>query len=97
MPASASRRQARTASGVHSSGWVKWMLSHSGWCLRSILTSAGVMRWGITTGTLVPMRTNCTWGIERSSPSSQSSLSSERVSGSPPDSSTSRICGVRRM
>ncbi len=31
MPASARRAQAWVTSGVISSGWVKWMLIHSGW------------------------------------------------------------------
>ena len=55
------------------------------------------MRIGRHTGTRVPMRTMSTCWIARTDDTSHSSLSVESVSGSPPEISTSRICGVRRM
>ena len=65
MPASASRVQAWNDSGVHSSGWRKWRLIQSGWCLRSIRHSSGVIRCGSTAGIFVPIRRNSTCGISR--------------------------------
>ena len=95
MPASASRVQACADSGVHSSGWMKCRLIHSGWYLPQHPAQArGVIRCGSTAGILVPMRMNSMCGIARSWPRIQSSLSSPRASGSPPEISTSRICGV---
>ena len=72
---------------------MKCRLIHSGWCLRSIRHSSGVIRCGSTAGILVPMRTNSTCGICRSRVRIQSSRSSLRASGSPPEMSTSRIAG----
>ena len=56
MPASASRSQAARASGVSSLGWLKWVLTNSGWYRFSIAHSSSSMRMGSTTGTRVPMR-----------------------------------------
>ena len=55
------------------------------------------MRIGSTTGTRVPMRTISTCGIARSALMISSRRAVESVSGSPPEMSTSRMAGVRRM
>ena len=55
--------------------------------------SCGVIRCGSTAGILVPMRTNSTCGIARRWLRIQSSRSSLKASGSPPEMSTSRIVG----
>ena len=53
------------------------------------------MRCGRKTGTREPMRTISTCGISRSRLSSSSRILGASTSGSPPESSTSRTCGVR--
>jgi len=60
-------------------------------------TRFGVMRCGRTAGTLVPMRMISTCGISRRRDRSQLRRSSFKVSGSPPEISTSRTDGVERM
>ena len=97
MPASARRSTAALLSAVNSLGWLKWVFSHRGWCFFKMLTNSGVMREGSTTGTRLPMRMISTCGMARSSPRIHSRRWSDSSSGSPPDSSTSRICGVLRM
>jgi len=97
MPASASIAQARVDSGVISLGWLKCVFRYSGWYLCSISQSAGVMRCGQTTGMRDPRRTISTCGISVTFCSSHSRRSSDRVSGSPPLSRTSRTSGLRRM
>jgi hypothetical protein len=52
---------------------------------------------GSTTGTRVPMRMISTCGMARTAAMISSSRSVERVRGSPPEISTSRMAGVRRM
>ena len=61
-----------------------------------MLTSSSSMRMGSATGTRVPMRTMSTCSMARTLDTIHSSLSVDSVSGSPPEMSTSRICGVRR-
>ena len=59
--------------------------------------SSSSMRMGSTTGTREPMRMISTCGIARTAAMISSSRSVDRVSGSPPEMSTSRMAGVRRM
>jgi len=97
IPASASRLHAWLTSKVSSSGWAKWMLIQSGWWRFRVWHSVDVIRWGSTTGTFVPIRISSTWGIARNLESSHSRASSGSVSGSPPESRTSRTAGVLSM
>ncbi len=97
MPARARRSQAAAASGVSSFGWLKCVFSQIGWWRWSISQSSGVTRIGSVTGRRVPNRMISTWGIARSRSISHPSRSSEKTSGSPPVSSTSRIAGVARI
>ncbi len=97
QPARVSSSTASAASAVSSFGWLKWVFTQIGWWRSSRRHSASVTREGSVTGRRVPSRISSTWGIARNSPSSQSSLSSEKTSGSPPVSSTSRIAGVARI
>ena len=96
-PASARRAQASAASLVISFGWLKWVLSHTGWYFLSMAHSLGVIRWGHTTGVREPSRMISTWGISRRRKMMYSSISSEIISTSPPDRRTSRTVGVLRM
>ena len=68
QPASASRRAASKASAVHSFGWLKWVFTKTGWCLRSMRTKSSVTRWGSVTRLRVPSRKISTWGMARSRP-----------------------------
>jgi hypothetical protein len=59
--------------------------------------NSGVTRMGMKTGTREPMRMISTWGMARRRPRIMSSSLGASTIGSPPESSTSRICGVRSM
>ena len=97
IPRGDSLSQARASSGVISLGWLTWMFSQSGWYLASISHSSSSMRWGMNTGTRDPIRTISTCGISRRPRSADSSSLGASVSRSPPEISTSRICGLLRM
>ena len=72
------------------------MFSHSGWKRPSMSHSSCVMRMGMKTGTREPMRTISMCGISRRRVRISSRILGASTSGSPPESSTSRTCGVRR-
>ena len=55
-PASARTSHALTLSFVSSLGWLKCVITHSGWWGRSARTSSLVIRCGIVTGTRVAIR-----------------------------------------
>ena len=95
MPARVSRSQASASSLVISLGWLTWMFSHSGWYFCSMSHNSAVTRMGMKTGTREPMRMISMCGISRRRLSSSSSSLGASTSGSPPESSTSRTCGVR--
>ncbi len=97
MPARLSVSQARASSGVISLGWLTWMFIHSGWYLASISPSSSSIRCGRNTGTREPIRMISTCGISRRPRIADSSSFGASVRPSPPEISTSRICGVRRM
>ncbi len=82
---------------MNSFGWLKCVLKYSGWYLRSISTSSGVMRCGQTTGMREPMRMISTWSMARTRAMISSSCSSASTSGSPPLMSTSRTSVARSM
>jgi hypothetical protein len=91
MPASASMPRPFTAAGVSSSGWLKCVLIQSGWNVRSMLVSSGVIRSGRWHGTRLPIRMISRCGMARSRVRMASSRRSLSSSGSPPDMITSRI------
>ena len=97
IPARLSLSQARDSSGVISWPWLTWMFIHSGWYLASISHSSSSIRWGRNTGTRDPIRTISMWGMSRRPRSTDSSSFGASVRPSPPEISTSRIWGVRRM
>ena len=93
IPASARRPQASWACGVSSAGWLKCVLTYSGWYLRSIATNSSVTRMGSTTGTRVPIRTMSTDGTDRRAERTCSRCFVLMVNGSPPETITSRTSG----
>ena len=95
IPARAIRSQASASSWLISLGWLMWMLIHNGWNFCSISHSSCVTRIGRKTGTREPIRTISMCGISRKRVNISSRILGARTSGSPPESNTSRTCGVR--
>ena len=75
-------------------GWLTWMFIHSGWYFCEHVAEFRGDALGMKTGTRLPMRMISMCGISRRRRSSSSSSLGARVSGSPPESSTSRTWGV---